>query len=126
MFEDPYLGDTLDRTSFDQVYDEHFFFTVRSVQAAAERFGFELVDVERLPVHGGEVRYTVARSGQREPSAAVAELAAAEQAHRLADPAVLERFGADVRRIRGDLVSLLRGLRAENSGCLVASTNISS
>lgn len=114
VFEDPYLGDILDRTSFDQVYDEHFFFfTVRSVQAAAERFGFELVDVERLPVHGGEVRYTVARSGQREPSAAVAELAAAEQAHGLADPAALERFGADVRRIRGDLVSLLRGLRAE-------------
>ena len=37
-----------------------------SVRAMAERHGFELVDVERLPVHGGEVRYTLARRGARD------------------------------------------------------------
>ena len=64
VFEDPYFADILERTSFDQIYDEHFFFfTARSVQEMARRFGFELVDVERLSVHGGEVRYTLSRPG---------------------------------------------------------------
>ncbi|MFH1760101.1 MAG: methyltransferase domain-containing protein, partial [bacterium] len=31
IFEDPYLGDILEKTSYDQIYDEHaFYFSVRS------------------------------------------------------------------------------------------------
>jgi methylation protein EvaC len=114
VFEDPYFADIVERTSFDQIYDEHFFFfTVRSVRAMAERHGLELVDVERLPVHGGEVRYTLAPAGSRRPSEAVAALLAEEDARRLADPGTLERFGADVLKIRDDLTALLRRLKAE-------------
>ncbi|BDM71242.1 SAM-dependent methyltransferase [Streptomyces nigrescens] len=112
VFEDPYLGDIIDRNTFDQIYDEHFFFfTVRSVGAAAARFGFQLVDVERLGVHGGELRYTIARAGRREPSPAVAELAATEQ--RLSDRATLAGFAAGVDRIRDDVLELLHRLRAK-------------
>jgi methylation protein EvaC len=114
IFEDPYLADIVDQTSFDQIYDEHFFlFTARSVQAAAARYGLQLVDVERLAVHGGEVRYTLARAGQRRPSPAVAELLAEELARGLADRATLERFGANVLEIRDDLTRLLRRLQDE-------------
>jgi methylation protein EvaC len=114
VFEDPYLGDIVRKVSFDQIYDEHFFFfTARSVQAAAKRFGFELVDVRRLPVHGGEVRYTIARAGARRPSPAVDALLAEESAAQLAETATLREFAANVAGIRDDLVSLLRSLRAE-------------
>jgi methylation protein EvaC len=114
VFEDPYLGDIIARTSFDQIYDEHFFFfAAGSVQAMAARHGLELVDVERLPVHGGEVRYTLARAGARTPSPAVAELIAEEQARELADPQTLAGFGAAVLKIRDDLAALLRRLRGE-------------
>ncbi|MBU6532315.1 methyltransferase domain-containing protein [Streptomyces sp. NPDC057245] len=114
VFEDPYLGDIVERTSFDQIYDEHFyFFTARSVRNTARRHGFELVDVLRLPVHGGEVRYTLARLGARVPKPAVAELLAEEESRALAAPATLERFAADVRRTRDELVTLLTGLRAQ-------------
>lgn len=114
VFEDPYLGEIVERTSFDQIYDEHFyFFTARSVRNMARHHGFELVDVLRLPVHGGEVRYTLARLGTRVPRPAVAELLAEEESRSLADPATLERFAADVRRTRDELVALLTGLRAE-------------
>lgn len=113
VFEDPYFGDILERTSFDQIYDEHFyFFTVSAVRAAAGRFGLELVDVERLPVHGGEVRYTLARAGTRSVSPAVEELAAQETAARMTEPDTLAAFGERVERIRHDLVALLRDLRA--------------
>jgi methylation protein EvaC len=112
VFEDPYLGDIVERASFDQIYDEHFYlFSASSVRATARRFGFDLVDVERLPVHGGEVRYTIARQGRREPSAAVAELIADEQKRQLTDTTILERFGMQVKRNCEDLTTLLHQLR---------------
>jgi methylation protein EvaC len=114
IFEDPYFADIIEQNSFDQIYDEHFFFfTVQSVQAMGSRYGLDLVDVERLAVHGGELRYTLAATGSREPSAAVAELLAEEQAKKLADPATLDRFGSNVRSIRDDLTTLLAELRDE-------------
>jgi methylation protein EvaC len=116
VFEDPYLGEILDRTSFDQIYDEHvFFFTARAVATMVRRFGFSLVDVTRLPVHGGQIRYTIARAGRRAPSSAVAELLREEAAKGLADLATLSGLGARVRGIRDDLVALLRDLHAEGN-----------
>lgn len=115
VVEDPYLGDIIDRTSFDQIYDEHFFFfTAVSVQAMAARHGFELVDLERLPVHGGEVRYTIARRGARKPTPAVTALVVEEYSRRLADPATLERFAGAVAQVRADLVALLTRLRRQD------------
>ncbi|HUZ23256.1 MAG TPA: class I SAM-dependent methyltransferase [Streptosporangiaceae bacterium] len=113
VFEEPYLGTIVHMMAFDQIYDEHvFYFTVRSVQAAAARFGFELVDVEHVPLHGGEIRYTIARPGARTPTPAVGELLAREITAGLADPVALGHFGEAVRRVRDDLVALLRGIRA--------------
>lgn len=112
VFEDPYLADIVELTSFDQIYDEHFyFFTARSVSAMAERYGLELVDVERLPVHGGEVRYTLAPAGRRAPSPAVGELMAAEDRMRLSEVATLRKFGSQVETNRQELLALLRELR---------------
>lgn len=114
VFEDPYLGDIVAQTSFDQIYDEHFYlFSAGSVQAMAERFGFELVNVERLPVHGGEVRYTLARTGVHTPTEAVTRLLAGEREQRLTELATLRTFAANVHTIREDLVALLERLRAE-------------
>jgi methylation protein EvaC len=114
IFEDPYLGEIVARTSFDQIYDEHFyFFTLRSVQEMASRHGLELVDAQRLGVHGGEVRYTVAPRGSRKPTPAMIELLAVEEAAALSDIETLRGFGARVRRNIDDLVALLRTARDE-------------
>lgn len=112
VFEEPYLGTIVDGMAFDQIYDEHvYYFSVTSVRAMAERFGFELVDAERIALHGGEVRYTITRAGARVPSPRVATLLAEEEAGRLTSPARLAEFGRSVERIRTDLVALLRDLR---------------
>lgn len=114
VFEDPYLGDIIERTSFDQIYDEHFFlFSASSVDEMARRHGLELVDVERLEVHGGEVRYTLARPGARPRTEAVAALLAEEKDRGLAERATLDLFGDRIRTIRDDLVALLRKLKDE-------------
>jgi methylation protein EvaC len=114
VIEDRYLGDILSQTSFDQIYDEHFYlFTVRSVQAMVTRFGFELVDVEALSVHGGTLRYSVAFPGARHPTKAVREMLGKEADMGLADAASLHQFGARVDETRTQLLSVLRNLRSE-------------
>jgi methylation protein EvaC len=112
VFEDPYLGDIMAKTSFDQIYDEHFyFFGAHSVRAMAALHGLELVDVERIPVHGGEVRYTLALAGAFTPSAAVTALLAEEAEAGLTDLETLRGFGARVQKISEDLTELLTDLR---------------
>jgi len=114
VFEDRYLGDIVNCVYFDQIYDEHIYlFSVRSVQAMAAQFGFELIDAEHLPLHGGSIRYTVARAGTSKPTAAVAEFLVRESAQGLAEEATFVEFSAAVDHIRTDLVSLLRDLRAD-------------
>ncbi|CRK56083.1 putative C-3 methyl transferase [Alloactinosynnema sp. L-07] len=112
VFEDPYLWDVIEKTSFDQVCNERFFlFSVRSVRAMAERFGFDLVDVERLAAYGGGMRYTLARTGARTPTPAVARLLAEEGGQ--AELKALTDFAASVTRIRDNLIDLLRTLKAD-------------
>lgn len=109
---EPYLGTIVEGGAFDQIYDEHFYyFTARSVRTTAERFGFELVDVEEVPLHGGEIRYVLARQGRRTPAPSVAALVAKEDAAGLADLGVLGGFRAAVDRVRTELPALLRDIR---------------
>jgi methylation protein EvaC len=114
VFEDRYLGDIVECVYFDQIYDEHIYlFSVRSVLAMAARFGFELIDVEHLPIHGGSIRYTVARPGNSKQSASVLEFVAREEAKGLAEKTTFLAFSTAVAQIRTDLVTLLQDLHFE-------------
>ncbi|MEE1733704.1 class I SAM-dependent methyltransferase [Streptomyces microflavus] len=114
VLEDRYLGSIMEANAFDQIYDEHFYlFSVSSVGAMAKTFGFELVDVEPLAVHGGSMRYTIARPGVRPPTAAVAGLLEQERTQGLASPQTYRRFTEGVERSCAELVRLLEDLRAQ-------------
>jgi methylation protein EvaC len=58
ILEDPYLGDVLEKTAYDQFYDEHvFYFCLSSLQNLLGKHGMTIVDVEPQQVHGGSMRY---------------------------------------------------------------------
>lgn len=112
VFEEPYLGTIIDRHAFDQIYDEHvFYFSATSVRAVAARFGFELVGAEPVPLHGGEIRYTLARTGARRPDPAVARRLATERDRGWLATEALAGFGQTVAGIRDQLRALLHRLR---------------
>lgn len=114
MFEDPYLGDMVTKTSYDQIYDEHVFvFSALSVQNAFARHGLELVNVEAQVTHGGSMRYTLAPTGSRPVSDAVHALLAAERAQGLDKAETFDRFRANCEKSKADLVALLTRLKAE-------------
>ena len=114
IVEDRYLADILKCVYFDQIYDEHIYlFSIRSVRAAAARFGLELIDAQHLPLHGGSIRYTIARAGTKTPTANVSKFLEQENVEGLAEEPTFARFSAQIERIRTDLVGLLRDLRSE-------------
>ena len=60
VFEDPYFLDIFEKTSYDQIYDEHvWYFTVSFINTMFEPFGYHVFDCEHLEVHGGELRMYV-------------------------------------------------------------------
>jgi len=114
VFEDPYLGDIIEKTSYDQIYDEHvFYFSATSIAHLFERHGLELVDVQPQDVHGGSMRYILSRRGARPRTGAVAALLDRERLLGLHQRETFDRFRTRVERSRDDLMALLRRLRAE-------------
>ena len=66
IFEEPYLGSMFEKTSYDQIYDEHIFmFSGSSIQKIFNLFDMELIDLIKQPTHGGSMRYVVSRRGVR-------------------------------------------------------------
>lgn len=114
VFEDPYLGDVVEKTSYDQVYDEHYFlFSVSSIEALFGRHGFELIDVVPQSTHGGSMRYVLCRKGARPVSPAVALQRAVEERLGLAKAETFDVFRRSCEKSRDDLVQLLRDLKAK-------------
>jgi len=111
VFEDPYLGAVLENNSYDQIYDEHvFLFSALSVRNIFAPFGLELVDAEILPVHGGSMRYTLARHGSREVAVSVANIISRELAMGMHRTNTYQGFAGRVaksgRRLQEELVRL--------------------
>jgi methylation protein EvaC len=113
IFEEPYLGDIIEKTSYDQIYDEHvFYFSLHSLSNLFALHEMEIVDALPQDVHGGSMRYVVARKGMAEVSPAVEGFLAREYEMGLADPHTYELFRQRVYLTRDRLMDLLRGIRS--------------
>lgn len=113
VIEVPYVKDMIDRCEFDTIYHEHLcYFSLTALRRLLGRHGLEVVDVERVPVHGGSLRLLVEREGRR-PSQAVESLLAEEArfgAHALE---LYSGFARRVEELKTSLVGLLQGLKAQ-------------
>lgn len=114
IFEEPYLGDIIQKTSYDQIYDEHaFYFSVTSIQNLVTRHDLEIIDVEPQNVHGGSVRYTIAHAGAFKEAKAVAQQKLKEKELGLHKPARYEQFRANVEHSRDELKKLLQNFKRQ-------------
>lgn len=115
MFEDPYMGDVIENTSYDQFYDEHvFLFSVLSISYLFEQHSMEVVDVEPQWTHGGSMRYVIARKGIRPVSKNVYEYIKREKDLGLDKPDVYNRFRKNCEQSRNALLSLLKDIKKQN------------
>lgn len=115
VFEDPYLGDIVEKTSYDQIYDEHaFYFSVAALGQLFEPYDMEIVDAVPQNVHGGSMRYVVARRGAYEVKESVGRQRNKEAALGLQERRTYENLRKNIERSRDELLKLLRTLKHDH------------
>jgi methylation protein EvaC len=114
VIEDPYWGDVIARTAFDQIYDEHAsYFTLSSLSRLVAQHGLAVLDAVRFDVHGGSMRYLIGRPGSRPAASRVRDLLEEEQRSGLHHPVTFERFRDRVITNGSALIGLLRTCQSE-------------
>jgi methylation protein EvaC len=119
IFEEPYAGDVLSKTSYDQFYDEHvYIFSCLSVSAIFSEFNFELIDASPQVTHGGSMRYTLARKGVRQVKEGARRQLTWEKNNGLTELKPYFDFARNCENRKTEFVNLLTNLK--NQGKTVA------
>ena len=64
VIEAPYVKDLIDHCEFDTIYHEHLcYFSLTALVNLFRQHGMSIVDVERLPIHGGSLRIFASKTG---------------------------------------------------------------
>ncbi len=125
IFEEPYLGDIVEKCSYDQIYDEHvFLFSCLSVSSIFSAFGLELINAEHQTTHGGSMRYTLAKKGKYTISDAVENIIAKELADKLDKIETMLTLGKRIEQSRKGLVNLMEEIKSKGHNiCGYAATS---
>lgn len=115
VIETPYVRDLVERTEFDTVYHEHlFYYSLTALERLLTRNGLRVVDVERLPIHGGSLRVFAVRDGSREQTApSVRGLLEEEEQLGIPTSGYFDQFARRVESLREELRALLHDLKAQ-------------
>jgi SAM-dependent methyltransferase len=113
IFEFPHVLELIRNTQFDTIYHEHYsYLSLLAVKPLFARHGLRVVDVDRLPTHGGSLRLYVRHANASGPaSAAVARLEQEELDAGLDRPETYTAIGDHVRALKRALLSLLIPLK---------------
>ena len=114
IFEDPYLGDVIEKTTYDQIYDEHtFLFSAHSVKNLISKYDMELIDVEHQETHGGSMRYFLSRKNTRPATKRVEEILVNENKLGLTNHNTFIQFKENCERYRNNLLEVLKNIKKE-------------
>ncbi len=111
--EFPYLTDLLDKNEFDTIYHEHLsYFAIRPLAELFKRHKMKIVNIKKLPIHGGSIRVYVAKnSSKQKPSKIVQEFMSNELLKKLNTRMPYDDFARRVSVIKRDLVDYLKKLK---------------
>jgi SAM-dependent methyltransferase len=114
--EFPHLERLISESQFDTIYHEHFsYFSFVTINTLALRHDLRVVDVERIPTHGGSLRVYLAHEGSdREATPRVTTLLAEEERLGFRDIRTYSNFAEQVRQAKRKLLSFL--IEAKNAG----------
>lgn len=112
IFEDPYLGDVIEKTTYDQIYDEHtFLFSAHSIKEIFARKDFELIDLIPQETHGGSMRYVLGRKGKHPINKRVVEILNLEKEQGLTSSETFQIFKDNCEKYKKNLVSMLEKIK---------------
>lgn len=112
MIEAPYLLDLIEKLEYDTIYHEHLsYLSVKPLIELFNQFEMRIFDIERLSIHGGSLRYFIARDGDYPISNSVNNLVKLEKRKKLYEMATLNNFADLVRKNAAELTWMLRSLK---------------
>jgi len=112
VIEVPYVKDMVDRCEFDTIYHEHLhYFSLNALHRLFARHGLLIVDVERIPIHGGTLRIFATHADTQASGSSVKRLLREEMEWGVADVTFYSRFAGRVQELRSALRSLLDELK---------------
>lgn len=130
VFEDPYVGDVIEKVTYDQIYDEHtFLFSVNSINYIFKKYNMEVFDVEHQETHGGSMRYFIGHKGFRKISKRAVQQIKFEEMMELSKSETYIKFKNDCENSKKSLKDLLlelksKGKRVVGYGATSKSTTI--
>lgn len=113
-FEVSYLGDVIEKTFFDTIYHEHLsYHSVKPLKLFFSRHGMKLIDIKRVPTHGGSLRGIVQLAdGPRKASHFITKMINLEREMGLDRSETFKSFAANIDRVKFRLSKTLKDLKA--------------
>ena len=112
IFEAPYLVDLIENLEYDTIYHEHLsYLSVKPMNALFHKFGMEIFDVEKVAIHGGTLRYFVARENTYPISNNVNKFLELEKEKKIYEIDTLKNFAKSVQRNREELTWMLKSMK---------------
>ena len=112
IFEEPYLGAMLEKTSYDQIYDEHFYmFSANSIRSILEKFNLELFSAERIPTHGGSMRYYVKKTNSTKISEKLKQILKYEKKLKISKIKTIKKFVANCINSKKRILKIMRRIK---------------
>jgi len=112
IFEAPYLVTLIDNLEYDTIYHEHLsYLSIRPLVHLFRQFGMEIFDAKEVSIHGGSLRYFVAREGDYPVSDNVDRLIDLENRKKLYEIDTLSNFAKSVQNNREELTWMLRSIK---------------
>lgn len=120
VIENHYAKDLIDHVEFDSIYHEHLcYYSATSFQNLFAQYGLRLVDIERIPIHGGSLRAYFQRADgpcslALEGAKRVAALLEEEKQWGVNQFSFYQSFTEKVENLRHELLDLLGKIKGEN------------
>lgn len=112
VIEAHYLLDLVEQVAFDTIYHEHVsYWALTPMQRLFADHGMQIVDVERLPLHHGQLRVFVKHEGESEAQPSVAEAVQTEREHGLDHFETFQLLAKKALGVKVDLHRTLTNLR---------------
>ncbi len=125
IIENHYAKDLIDHVEFDSIYHEHLcYYSATSFRNLFAQHGLALVDIERIPIHGGSLRAyfqrkdgpcSLANDGAERVNALLEE----ENRWGVSNFGFYQNFSEKVERLRSNLLALLRKLKNDDKRIVV-------
>jgi methylation protein EvaC len=112
IFEEPYLGDVIEKTSYDQIYDEHFYiFSINSIKSIIKNFNLELVDAEKISTHGGSMRYYIKKTNKVNKSKNLKFILNYERKLKITETKTIKKFAKECLTSKNRILKLLKKIK---------------